>query len=79
MLSGNPKFSVLVNSEILMTSTSYISSTMTFDGNSMQIRVFSLTISYELRFPRLSNFWSMLHRVSVFKINNATFWFHILF
>ena len=79
MLSGNPKFSVLVNSEILMTSTSYISSTMTFDGNSMQIRAFSLTISYELHFPRLSNFWSMLHHVSVFKINNATFWFHILF
>ena len=37
LLFGNPKVSDLVNSKILMTSTSYISSTMRFDGNLMRI------------------------------------------
>ena len=35
LLCGNPKHNVLFNSEILMTSISYILSTKIFDGNLM--------------------------------------------
>ena len=35
LLLGNPKYSALINSEILMTSISYILSSKRFDGNLM--------------------------------------------